>query len=64
MNYQEEADKVAQIQREAGWSEESIKLYAQEQKVLCCDQDGNLFSSILMLGAGLSQDNSRFGVDL
>lgn len=33
MIYQEEADKVAQIQREAGWSEYSIYLYAKEQKL-------------------------------
>lgn len=62
MNYQEEADKVAQIQREAGWSEHSIYLYAQEQKALCCDENGQLKKGILGIGAGLAQDNSRFGV--
>lgn len=62
MSYQEQADKVAQIQREAGWSERSIELYAQEQKAICCDNFGNLLPGILMIGAGLAQDNSRFGV--
>lgn len=61
MVYQEEADKVAQIQREAGWGEYSIYLYAKEQKALCCDENGNLLKGILFLGAGLTQDNRRFG---
>ena len=59
--YEEQASKVAQIQREAGWSEESICLYAKEQKALCCDENGELYSGV-MLGAGLAQDNTRFGV--
>lgn len=62
MNYQEEAEKVAKIQREAGWGEYSIWLYTQEQKALCCDENGKLFPGIVCLGAGLAQDNSRFGV--
>lgn len=60
--YEEQAAKVAQIQREAGWSEDSIRLYAKEQKALCCDESGELYSGVIMLGAGLAQDNSRFGV--
>lgn len=62
LKYEEEAEKVAKIQREAGWSELSIQLYAEEQKAICCDEDGNLYKSIVGLGAGLAQDNSRFGV--
>lgn len=59
--YEQEAAKVAQIQREAGWSEERIRLYAEEQKMLCCDVNGELYSGVY-LGAGLACDNSRFGV--
>lgn len=59
--YEEQAAKVAQIQREAGWSEESIRLYAKEQKSIYCDENGELYSCVT-LGAGLAQDNSRFGV--
>jgi hypothetical protein len=61
-SYQEEADKVATIQREAGWDELSIYLYAQEQRAFCCDDQGFLLPGIICLGAGLAQDNSRFGV--
>ena len=62
MTYEEEAKKVAEIQRAAGWGEYSIYLYAKEQKELCCDEDGNLLKSVIGLGAGLAQDNRRFGV--
>ena len=62
LNYEEEAEKVAKIQREAGWSELSIQLYAEEQKAICCDENGDLYKGIIALGAGLAQDNSRFGV--
>lgn len=61
-SYEEQAARVAQIQREAGWSERSIELYANEQKATCCDENGNLYKGVLLLGAGLAQDNSRFGV--
>ncbi len=63
-SYQEQADKIAQTQREAGWSETSIGLYACEQRMLCCDEEGELHKGILFIGAGLAQDNSRFGVKL
>lgn len=49
--------RVAQIQRDAGWPESAIMLYAMEQRA--CTPDP---SSILIVGAGLAQDNSRFGV--
>ena len=60
--YAPEAEKVAKIQREAGWSEQSIAMYAEEQKAICCDEDGFLSAGVLMIGAGLSQNNERFGV--
>jgi len=63
-SYAVQAAKVAQTQREAGWSERSIELYAREQKILCCDENGELCKGILFIGAGLAQDNSRFGVPL
>lgn len=61
-SYEVQAAKVAQIQREAGWSEQSVELYAREQKVLCCDENGELYKGIICIGAGLAQDNTRFGV--
>lgn len=62
ISYAQEAEKVAKIQREAGWSEQSIAMYAEEQKILCCDDDGFLYPGVLMIGAGLAQHNERFGV--
>lgn len=59
--YEVQAARVAATQREAGWSEESIRLYAEEQKSLCCNEKGELVCRMI-LGAGLAQDNSRFGV--
>lgn len=54
-----EADliKVASIQREAGWSYFSIDSYAKEIREIFGDGQG-----ILMVGAGLAQDNTRHGV--
>lgn len=49
---------VAEIQRQAGWSENSIRLYAEEQRAI----NGDDPSGVLMIGAGLACDNSRFGV--
>ncbi len=62
ISYQEEANKVANIQREAGWTEASIQAYADFQKAVTCDEEGFLLPGIVLLGAGLAQDNSRFGV--
>lgn len=59
--YDVQAARVAATQREAGWSEYSILMYAKEQKALCCDAEGKLVCRMI-LGAGLAQDNSRFGV--
>lgn len=50
---------VADIQRREGWSERSIALYAQEIRDLTPDE---CLPCTLMIGAGLAQDNSRFGV--
>ena len=54
-----EADliKVANIQRNAGWSDYSINSYAEEIRFIFGDGEG-----VLMVGAGLAQDNSRHGV--
>jgi hypothetical protein len=54
-SYKEEADKVAKIQREAGWVEEDIAAYAEFQYLLladCVDEEGNLPEG-MHLGAGL-----------
>lgn len=55
-----EADliKVANIQRNAGWSDYSINSYAEEIRFIFGDGEG-----VLMIGAGLAQDNSRHGVE-
>lgn len=58
--YEEQAARVAETQRKAGWSEHSIALYAAEQKARWCE-NGELLAGVT-LGAGLAQDNSRFGV--
>lgn len=50
---------IADIQRREGWSEKSIGLYAQEVRDLTPDE---CLPYTLMIGAGLAQDNSRFGV--
>lgn len=46
------------VQRNAGWDERSIMLYAEEQRAVT----GDNYGCILLVGAGLAQDNSRFGV--
>lgn len=56
--FEEQLISVAEIQRNAGWSEESIRLYAEEQRAFIGDDP----SGVLMIGAGLACDNSRFGV--
>lgn len=50
--------RAAEIQREAGWSEASIDSYAVEMRVLT----GDNYGCMLVVGAGLAQDNSRHGV--
>lgn len=50
---------VADIQRREGWSERSIALYAQEIREITPEES---LPCVLMIGAGLAQDNSRFGV--
>lgn len=56
--FESELLKVANIQRDAGWSELSISLYAIEQREVA---KGSM-ECILMIGAGLACDNTRFGV--
>lgn len=50
--------KVAEIQRNAGWSEHSIGLYADEQRKF---HEGSP-DCVILIGAGLACDNTRFGV--
>lgn len=54
-----EADmiKVAAIQRNAGWSDASIASYAKEIREVFGGCEG-----LLLIGAGLAQDNTRHGV--
>lgn len=59
--WEEQAEQVRQIQQKAGWSEESTRLYLEELKEMCCDENGEL-PPCISIGAGLAQDNSRFGV--
>lgn len=51
--------RVAEIQREHGWSEESIQMYADEQRHFATDAT---LACTVMIGAGLAQDNTRYGV--
>ena len=55
--FEEALVRVAQTQREAGWPESAIMLYATDQRA--CTPDP---SCVLAIGAGLAQDNSRYGV--
>lgn len=50
--------RAGEIQRAAGWSEESIASYAAEHIAMT----GGSYDCILIVGAGLAQDNSRHGV--
>lgn len=52
--------KVAEIQRKHGWSEYSISLYEQELRSFYPDEES--LKGVLLIGAGLAQDNRRFGV--
>lgn len=56
--FEQELLKVAAIQREAGWSDHSIRLYALEQR----ETTKGSLECTLMIGAGLACDNTRFGV--
>ena len=56
--FQEQLDKIASIQRNAGWSEESITSYAKEVSIF----SEGVEEGYLTLGAGLAQDNTRHGV--
>lgn len=56
--YEEGLRRAGDIQRNAGWSEESIASYAAEHRAVT----GGNYECILLVGAGLAQDNSRHGV--
>lgn len=56
--YEESLRRAGEIQRAAGWSEESIASYAGEHIAMT----GGNYACILLVGAGLAQDNSRHGV--
>ena len=51
-------EQAAKIQRAAGWSEYSIQMYRKEQEAIT----GDKYAGVLLVGAGLACDNSRFGV--
>lgn len=59
--FEEQAEKVREIQCCAGWSEQSTAMYLEELKKNYCDENGELPYGV-SIGAGLAQDNSRFGV--
>lgn len=59
--FEEQSAQVREIQKKAGWSEESTNMYLEELKKNYCDENGEL-PSYISIGAGLAQDNSRFGV--
>lgn len=52
--------RVAQIQRGAGWSEDSIRLYAEDRRAAL----GGHLDSVVLVCAGIGCDNTRFGVSL
>lgn len=57
--YERQLKAAGDIQRKAGWNESSIMMYAMEHRAIT----GDNYESLLMVGAGLAQDNSRFGVE-
>lgn len=58
--YEDGLKKAASIQRAAGWDESSIMLYAMDHRECTAAMGGP--ASIALVGAGLAQDNSRYGV--
>lgn len=62
IEFENQLISVAAIQRKAGWHENGISLYADEQREISLDDNGDPFSCILMVGAGLACNNSRFGI--
>ena len=58
--FEKRLDWVAKVQRRNGWSEQSIKMYADELREWVTDE---MFErDDWDIGAGLAQDNSRYGV--
>lgn len=50
--------RAGEIQRAAGWPEGAIESYAAEHRAMT----GGNYDCILLVGAGLAQNNSRHGV--
>lgn len=57
--YERQLKAASDIQRKAGWSESSIMMYAMEHRAMT----GDIYEGLLLVGAGLARDNSRFGVE-
>lgn len=58
--FENQLKHVAHIQREAGWGEESIRLYAEDRRATL----GGHLDSLIYVGASIGCDNTRFGVPL
>lgn len=58
--YEDGLSRAADIQRKAGWSEASIASYAAEHR----EMTGDSYDCLLLVGAGLAQNNTRHGVAL
>ncbi|MBI6882463.1 hypothetical protein [Pseudomonas putida] len=56
--FEKDLVRVAEVQRKAGWSQNSIDLYAAEIRAI----NGDNLNGLLAVGAGLACDNTRFGV--
>lgn len=58
--YEQGLKEAARTQRKAGWPESAIMMYAMDHRA-CTDAMGGP-EHILVVGAGLAKDNSRYGV--
>jgi hypothetical protein len=56
-HYEEESQKIAQIQREAGWSDDQIKLHAEIQKAMIEKLFGGDLPVNVHLGASLGGES-------
>lgn len=55
VEFERQLTNAGNVQRDAGWSEESIRLYTEEMRLIPP-------GAVLMVCAGLACDNTRFGV--
>lgn len=65
LHYKQNEEWISDLQRKAGWSDESIASYAKELREFVNAYYGNRsYESVsrMYVGAGLAQDNSRHGV--